>query len=341
MTQALPGSSPAVEERTSPDIQLHHAELTANDGLSYLATSGRKRRLVSDDDRASLSYVPVAGVALVLGAPAGQRTSVPNLADKFLAVCGAEKLRPVLLGVPRWVAEDLESRGFRSLSVGDEAVTNLEDVHLRGRVWRDVRLALNRAERKDVIFEWVAAKQRTPLLLAELRSVSRAWLARRLLPELHFAFGDMQQTTDPSVRLGVARSAEGRIEGFVTWVPAAGQGGWMLDLLRGRPGSMNNRLSEFLVGSSMLAFRREGSRLASLGGTPLAHVDRRQWPGGRWVFSPLAALARPLYDFEGLRRFKRKFNPTWHPLYLSYRGRFGLAAALTAVALACTTSMVT
>jgi phosphatidylglycerol lysyltransferase len=43
--------------------------------------------------------------------------------------------------------------------------------------------------------------------------------------------------------------------------------------------------------------------------------------------------SRPLYNFQGLRTFKSKFNPNWEPRYLAASGMLGpyLALADTAI----------
>ena len=60
---------------------------------------------------------------------------------------------------------------------------------------------------------------------------------------------------------------------------------------------------------------------------PLANLDGAP----SWTLAALRRAARPLYDADGLRRFKQKFNPTWTPLYLAHTGRFGLPRAALAI----------
>ena len=155
----------------------------------------------------------------------------------------------------------------------------------------------------------------------------QAWLRGKRPPELRFAFGGAGALLDPDARAAAAEDAEGRMAGFITWVPAGD--GWMLELLRYRPGVMAG-LADYLTASSLLAFRDEDCPYASLSGAPLTNLTAC----APWTNAALAALrhaARPLYNADGLRRFKQKFNPAWTPLYLAHTGRFGLPRAALAI----------
>jgi phosphatidylglycerol lysyltransferase len=153
----------------------------------------------------------------------------------------------------------------------------------------------------------------------------------------------------------------GRVEAFLTWVPIWGRHGWALDLMRRRrdatPGTM-----ELLIARSAENARERGDEMLSLSLSALARAedastprgaagaapDRTQAPGGSEPSPALHAagwadrhhpgtalesdrarefliqhLAR-FYDFEGLFRFKRKFDPQFEPRYLVYPSPFAL-----------------
>ena len=301
-------------------------------GLTYMALREGNRLCFSPDGRACLGYAVAAGAGVALGAPTGPPGSVGALVERFEGEVCSRGLRPAFCGVPEGFVATLTEHGYRVASIGDEALVDPARVSLRGKDWREVRVALNRASREGVTFSWVPTDDRTHRFLEELGGISRDWLSGKRLPELRFALGGLASLTDPAVRLGLATDGEGRGLGFVSWVPAGD--GWMMELLRRRRDSMPG-LADYLVASSLLAFQAEGSRYASLSGTPLANVAARQ-PSAihRTVLSLLSSL-RPLYDYEGLRRFKLKFNPRWEQLYIAYTGAGGLPRAVFAVARAC------
>jgi len=78
---------------------------------------------------------------------------------------------------------------------------------------------------------------------------------------------------------------------------------------------------DFLFIELMLALKQQGYREFSLGMAPLAgladHRQARIWDRfGTYLYSH----AGHFYNFDGLRRFKAKFDPVWKPKYLAAPG---------------------
>ena len=90
---------------------------------------------------------------------------------------------------------------------------------------------------------------------------------------------------------------------------------------------------EFLFTHLLLAFRDLGYRSFSLGMAPLAGVQRRPLSSGwHWLGALIWRHGNPIYNFQGLRVFKGKFNPSWEPRYLAASGTLGPFVALLDVA---------
>ena len=284
----------------------------------------------ADGREACLSFRVNARIAVALGPPVGPATASAGVFRDFRRWCSRRGLRAALCGLPGEHAASARAAGFDITPAGDEAIVDPRRVDLRGKSWREVRAALNRARSRNLSFRWLSLEERIARQ-SEVDSVSEAWLQGKALPELRFALGSGASILDPRARVGVAEDAAGRLMGFATWVPASG--GWMLELLRYRPGAMAG-LADYLVASSLLQFRDEGCAYASLSGTPLANVTG-ETPWAKAALSLLRWSSRPAYNFEGLRLFKQKFNPTWEPLYVAHTGHFGLARASVAILRAC------
>ena len=170
----------------------------------------------------------------------------------------------MVCGLPAELAAAARTAGFGLTPAGGEAIIDPRRVEPRGRQWREVRAALNRARARGLRFRWMTPEERA-IRRHETDAVSAAWLRGKRPPELRFAFGGAGALLDPAARAAAAEDAHGRIAGFVTWVPA--HDGWMLELLRYRPGVMAG-LADYLTASSLLTFRDEGCPYASLSGAP-------------------------------------------------------------------------
>jgi len=148
------------------------------------------------------------------------------------------------------------------------------------------------------------------------------------LPEMGFTLGSLAEASDPEVRLALAVSPAGDIDGFLSWLPVySGDDrieGWTLDLMRRRQDGFPP-VMEYLIGSSALQFSAEGARIMSLSGAPLTH----DYPPDAGIIAALserlAEALEPVYGFRSLHRFKEKFHPRYETLYLLFRDEADLA----------------
>ena len=161
----------------------------------------------------------------------------------------------------------------------------------------------------------------------QLRAISDMWVGDKGLPEMGFTLGTLHEAADPEVRLALAISPHGDVDGFLSWLPVYGEGrieGWTLDLMRRREGGFGP-VMEFLIGSSARFFADEGARMLSLSGAPLTH----DYPPDAGMIADiterLADMLEPVYGFRSLHRFKEKFHPRYESLYLLYRDEADLA----------------
>ena len=90
-----------------------------------------------------------------------------------------------------------------------------------------------------------------------------------------------------------------------------------LDLMRVHPDAPKLTM-EFLMLGLILHYKAQGHARFSLGMVPLAGLQPRR---GAPLTQRLGALVfrrgEQFYNFQGLRRFKDKFQPDWEPRYLA------------------------
>jgi phosphatidylglycerol lysyltransferase len=92
-------------------------------------------------------------------------------------------------------------------------------------------------------------------------------------------------------------------------------------------------LTDYLLSELMLWGSGAGYRWFDLGMAPLSGLEhRRLAPLWNQVGGLLFHRGGALYNFEGLRRYKEKFDPVWEPRYLAAPGTLGIIAALRSVA---------
>ncbi|WP_438854360.1 bifunctional lysylphosphatidylglycerol flippase/synthetase MprF [Agromyces sp. M3QZ16-3] len=280
-----------------------------------------------------VAYQRRAGVALVLADPLGPAASRDESVLEFIDMAEHAGLVPCFFSSGEATRAAVPD-GWRSLVVADDTIVDLEGLAFSGKRWAAVRGALNRAEREGMEFRLTRLADESWGIRAQLRAISEQWVGDKDLPEMGFTLGTLDEAADPEVRLALAISPKGDVDGFLSWLPVygdAGIRGWTLELMRRREHGFGP-VMEFLIGSSAQRFAEEGAEIMSLSGAPLTH----DYPPDAGRIAELSELLsrvlEPVYGFQSLHRFKGKFNPRFEQLYLLYRDEADLTrigAALT------------
>ncbi|WP_300267052.1 bifunctional lysylphosphatidylglycerol flippase/synthetase MprF [Microbacterium sp.] len=268
-----------------------------------------------------------AGVAIALADPLGPPEGHAASVREFITAAEERAVTPCFFSASERTRELLPD-GWHSLTVADDTIVDLAGLTFQGKAWARVRQSFSRAEREGVTFRLTTLGDVTWGTRQQLRAISESWVGDKGLPEMRFTLGTLQEAEDPEVRLALAISPDGDVDGLLSWLPVYGPGGtvtgWTLDLMRRRDGGFA-AVMEFLIGSSAKAFSDEGASILSLSGAPLAHEASASEGAIASILSRLGGMLEPVYGFRSLHQFKKKFNPRYEPIYLLYRDEGDLA----------------
>jgi phosphatidylglycerol lysyltransferase len=290
-------------------------------GNEYLSTSGG----------GLVAYQRHRGVAIALADPLGPPEARSAAVHEFIDAAQHAGLVPCFFSASD-ATRAATPAGWRSLVVADDTIVDLPGLTFTGKSWSSVRTALNRAGREEMTFRLTTLKEESWGIQAQLRAISEVWVGDKGLPEMGFTLGSLDEAEDREVRLALAVSPYGDVDGFLSWLPVYGGDGavvgWTLDLMRRREGGFPP-VMEFLIGSSAKTFSDEGALFMSLSGAPLAH----EYPPNAGMIAALSdklgAMLEPVYGFASLHRFKEKFHPRYETMYLLYRDEGDLARIAT------------
>lgn len=279
---------------------------------------------------AYIGYRQAAGVAVALGDPIGPASAMDATIAAFEQFCREQGWGCCFYAATSPMVPHYTTLGYRTLKIGEEAVLPLPHLEFKGKDWQHVRSAFNRAAREGIIFRLYAGGEVPSAVRQQLFALSEAWLKSRALPEMGFTLGTTADVDDPNVMVAVALDGAGRVHGFVDWLPMYAARGWVIDLMRRDPAAMTG-IMDFLIGSSLLAFKEQGYAVVSLAAAPLAnvHPDPDAPPLSR-VLTFVSERFDRFYHFQSLFAFKKKFQPQWQGVYLVYRS----TAELPRIALA-------
>ncbi|MBN9211093.1 MAG: hypothetical protein BGO45_06690 [Microbacterium sp. 71-36] len=323
----------ALGDAPAPTVDDVKAELRASGGgtLSWMTTWDGMA--YARFGRGIVAFQRRSGVALVLGDPLGPDETRASTVRAFVERAENAGLAPCFFSAGE-ATRAAVPEGWRSIVVADDTIVDLPGLQFTGKAWGAVRTSLNRAEREGMTFRLSRLADETWGVRQQLRAISESWVGDKGLPEMGFTLGTLHEAGDPEVRVALAVSPAGDVDGFLSWLPVYGEGGvrgWTLDLMRRRDGGFGP-VMEYLIGSSAQQFSAEGAEVMSLSGAPLAH----DYPPDAGAIAELqermASMLEPVYGFASLHRFKQKFHPRYETMYLLYRDEADLTrigAALT------------
>jgi phosphatidylglycerol lysyltransferase len=300
---------------------------TSND--DWLALTGDKSLLFSDARDAFIMYGVIGRTWAAMGQPVGPETAWSELIWRFHEEANRHGARTVFYEVPARALPYFMDLGLSMLKLGESARVDLAGFGLSGRRRANLRQGHARAARDGTTFELLSPEQ-TLACMDRLEAVSNDWLAGHRTREKRFSLGFFDRAYLARVPVAVARH-DGEIVAFVTIWPAGDRGACSPDLMRYATGAPRT-VMDFLMVETMLWAKAQGFRWFELGMAPLAGLPAHRlaplWTKlGRFLYRHGASL----YNFEGLRAFKDKFDPVWEPVYLVYPRR-SLATALADVA---------
>jgi phosphatidylglycerol lysyltransferase len=266
---------------------------------------------------------------VAMGDPIGTDAGVRELAWRFRELTDRHDGWCVFFEV-RPDRRDLYAElGLALTPLGEEARVDLRGFSLDTPAHRDLRQACNKLKRRGLRFE-VVARESLPPLLPTLEEISRAWLSRKAASEKGFSNASFDAQYLARFPAAVVRHGE-EIVAFANLWLGAGQEELSVDLMRHRPDAPNGTM-DMLFGELFVWGRQQGFHWFNFGMAPLAGLDTHAqdtlW--GR-VGSFVYQHAEHFYNFEGLRRYKAKFDPVWTPRYLASPGGLALAPVLVDV----------
>lgn len=254
---------------------------------------------------ASVACLDTGRSWIAAGRPLAADSDQARAASRFAAAARAAGRRPVFFAV-----ESLAPfAGFRRLAMGLQSILEPARWPATLATHRRLREQLRRARAKGVSVRVVDPAELAPgmPLRADVERLRREWLAARAMEPMAFLVA-VEPFHAPERHLYVVAERHGRPVQFLSAVPARHSGGWLFeDMLRGADAP--NGTTELVLDLALRTIA-EDAAWATPGLTPLAG-------GVSWILQAARIVTRPLYDFEGLRRFRARLSPSrWIPIWL-------------------------
>ncbi len=321
----------------------HEAEMPSDEELaaaaSIIATQPlsapnlvylRDKALLFNADRSAFVMYGVQGRTWVaLGDPVGPEGAIAPLVRLFLERSDDFGGVPVFYEISSQHLHHYVDVGLAFVKLGEEARVDLHAFTMEGGHARKFRQALKQLEKVQATFR-VLPPEHVGAVMDDLRAVSDDWLENRAGSEKGFSLGFF--SPDYVTRFPIAVVEQGgRIVAFANlWLGSDGSE-LSVDLMR-FDRHAPKEVMEALFVHMMLWGKERGYRWFSLGMAPLSGFEHSAVaPLWNRLASFVYTHGQAVYNFQGLRAYKAKFDPVWQPRYLAYPGGLHLPRVLADV----------
>jgi phosphatidylglycerol lysyltransferase len=261
----------------------------------------------------AIIYGEFGRVWLAAGDPLAPLDEMADLARQFAAF--ARRQNRVVAFVPSSTqfAHLVAPNDFTAVKVGASPYFDLQTWNPRGDSAKKLRAGVNQARRAGVEVEMIADSV-DEALKKETAQLCMRWLGSRRSAT---TFGWLI-ALDPFLHCEhkkyFAARVNGKLVGLLAASPIPVRKGWYLEDVLREPDAPQGTAT-LLVVEALAKLKAEGAALATLGTSPLSTDGPDDVPTEhRVVARALDIASRRLgvfYNFEGLRRFKAKFVPSW------------------------------
>ena len=291
----------------------------ALDPSANAALMGDKYFLWSKDRTGFLMYGISGDSWIALGDPIGPLNVHKELVWAFRELVDQHDGRTVFYQISSESLALYVDMGLAVAKLGEEARINLTDFTLEGSKRAEFRQAVNKAKRNGASFE-IIKKEELANYLPELRVISDNWLNDKSASEKSFSLGAFSDEYISKFDCAIVK-ANGATVAFANLWTAPNSKELSVDLMRYSTDAPKG-IMDYLFVELMLWGKEHNYQSFSLGMAPLSGLEERSlapmWHKiGHLIFSH----GEKLYNFEGLRSYKGKFDPEWLPKYIAYSGK--------------------
>jgi phosphatidylglycerol lysyltransferase len=297
---------------------------------AHLAFLGDKQFILSPRGDAFIMYAVEGRSWVAMGDPVGPQDAWEDLLWRFMEYCDQYEGWPVFYQIESGRLDLYADLGLTFLKLGEEARVPLQSFSLDGAARKALRQARNRIARLGFqVSIWTP--EQAGERMSSLQEVSDLWLAGKNTKEKRFSLGFFNPDYLRRCPVAVVHSEAGLAAFANLWLGAE-KLELSVDLMRYRPDCPDG-IMDYLFAELLLWGRDEGYQWFNFGMAPLSGLpDHALAPLWSKAGAIIYRHGEHFYNFQGLRRYKEKFDPQWHPKYMACRGNLALPRVLANVA---------
>lgn len=289
----------------------------------FLALVQDKSLLFNEDNDAFLMYARAGHCWVVMGDPIGNPDKFDDLLWQFRELCDAYDGWPVFYQVTQKYLPHFLEQGLSLYKLGEEAIVPLAEFDLQSSKYRSLRQSHAKALREGLRFKIIEASE-VKALLPTLEVISSSWLKAKQGREKGFSVGYFSAAYLCATPMALVYLNDELVAFSNVWASAA-KIEFSVDLMRYEPSLSGSNIMDFLFTELLLWGKQQGYQQFNLGMAPMSGLtDRALVPFWTKLAKTVYKKGNKFYNFQGLRRYKDKFNPRWEAKYLICYGGLSL-----------------
>lgn len=303
----------------------------SQDSLAYFSTRYDRSLITSPDEKAAVSFRVIDGVCLAAGDPIGDPESWPAAVEAWRQHSRKNGWVLGAASVSEAGAKAYSAAGMSVIALGDEAVVDAENFHLKNMP--EVRKEIAGPRKAGYT---VRVQRQSQIPAEELQRLSQLAETWRRGNERGFtmASGRIGDPRDSRTVLVTAHDAEDNVMGLLSFVPW-GRRGLSLDVMRRNPDAIGG-VTEFMVTGLAQEAGSLGVTKFSLNFVTFREaLDRGAYVAASLrerLLLKLLLLSSRWWQIQSLYQSNIKYHPQWQSRFLCIDNGFHTARVLIAFA---------
>jgi lysylphosphatidylglycerol synthetase-like protein (DUF2156 family) len=259
-------------------------------------------------------YGEFGRVWLVAGDPLAPLKDMPELARQFAAFAKRKKRVVAFVAASAEFSRLIPPDDFTVVKIGALPYFDLKSWNPRGDGAKKLRAGVNQARRTGVEVEMISERL-DELVKKETAQLCMSWLSSRRSATTFGWLMALDPFLHSKYKKYFAARVKGKLVGFLAASPIPARKAWYLEDVLRQPDAPRGTAT-LLVVEALAKLKAEGVSLATLGTSPLVtdgpdEVLNTEHPVVVRALRLASQRLGAFYNFEGLRRFKGKFVPSW------------------------------
>ncbi|MDR3009774.1 MAG: phosphatidylglycerol lysyltransferase domain-containing protein [Sphingobacterium sp.] len=259
--------------------------------------------------------------AIVLDEPVCEQGDKEELVQEFDEYCYANGLKAIYYRVDENSLVHFSSLRKQKITIGQEAVLELDAFTLEGKDRKSLRNGLNAIQKKGFTTEVLKAPQ-TREIIDQLKAISNEWLKEFDKKEMVFSQGMFDESELISQDIIVLKNETNQIVAFLNIVPDYAKDECTYDMIRKSLEAPGGSMDALIVELITYAKQKQYVYL-NLGMVPMTGLGATDSPAEKIMKFASTRLGN-FKHYHSLRDFKEKYATFWENKYLIFDNDFDL-----------------